>query len=95
MRGQPNFKKKIWEFFDKLILENPNFIDAVEETNLMAAVKEGNLQALKDAFVNAENNSVYEKDEALRMLETRNKEGKTAFYMAAEQDKTEIITWII
>ena len=95
MRGQPNFKKKIWEFFDKLILENPNFIDAVDETNLMAAVKEGNLQALKDAFVNAENNSVYEKDEALRMLETRNKEGKTAFYMAAEQDKTEIITWII
>lgn len=95
MRGQPNFKKKIWEFFDKLILENPNFIDAVDETNLMVAVKEGNLQALKDAFVNAENNSVYEKDEALRMLETRNKEGKTAFYMAAEQDKTEIITWII
>ena len=78
-----------------MILENPNFIDAVEETNLMAAVKEGNLQDLKDAFVNAENNSVYEKDEALRMLETRNKEGKTAFYMAAEQDKTEIITWII
>ena len=39
MRGQPNFKKKIWEFFDKLILENPNFIDATEDSALMSFVQ--------------------------------------------------------
>jgi hypothetical protein len=39
MRGQPNFKKKIWEFFDKLILENPNFIDATEDSALMGFVQ--------------------------------------------------------
>lgn len=27
MRGQPNFKKKIWEFFESCILNDSNFID--------------------------------------------------------------------
>jgi len=38
MRGQPNFKKKIWEFFDLKIAENPNFLDGLEDTELMTFV---------------------------------------------------------
>jgi len=61
----------------------------------MTYVQEGNLQAIKNSFTTAENKSVYEKDEALRLLETRNKEGKTAFYLAAELDKADIISWLV
>lgn len=95
MRGQPNFKKKIWEFFDKIIVENPNFIDAAEDTELQTLVKEGDLQAIKQSFVSAENKSIYEKDEAIKILENRNLDGKTVFYIASELDNFEIVNWII
>ena len=47
MRGQPNFKKKIWEFFDTMVLGSRNFIDGIEDTELMAHIKEGNLENVK------------------------------------------------
>jgi len=47
MRGQPNFKKKIWEFFEQKITENPNFIDGTADTELQTLIKEGNFEKIK------------------------------------------------
>jgi hypothetical protein len=39
LRGQPNFKKKIWEFFESMILQNKNFQD-MDENGMLLAWKE-------------------------------------------------------
>jgi hypothetical protein len=39
LRGQPNFKKKIWEFFESMIMQNKNFQD-MDENGMQVAWKE-------------------------------------------------------
>jgi hypothetical protein len=47
MRGQPNFKKKIWEYFEQKTLDNPNFMDSEKNEDIHEAVIRGNLEEIK------------------------------------------------
>ena len=38
LRGQPNFKRKIWEWFESRIELDPNFIDATEDTPIQKKI---------------------------------------------------------
>ena len=38
LRGQPNFKRKIWEWFESRIELDPNFIDATEDTPMQKKI---------------------------------------------------------
>ena len=39
LRGQPNFKRKIWEWFEKMIQQDPNFLDCTEDTPIQKLIR--------------------------------------------------------
>jgi len=43
LRGQPNFKLKIADWFEARIEQKPNFIDLSEDTSMHLACKEDDL----------------------------------------------------
>jgi hypothetical protein len=43
LRGQPNFKRKIWEWFESRIQQDPTFLDAQEDTRIHFLIKKGDL----------------------------------------------------
>jgi len=47
LRGQPNFKRKIWEFFELRMTQDPTFMDKEEDTEVQKLIQENNLDALK------------------------------------------------
>jgi len=47
LRGQPNFKRKIAAFFEERLKEMPNFQDSAVELVQHAAIRSGDLDALK------------------------------------------------
>ena len=47
LRGQPNYKKKIWEYFDQKILEDPTFQDSDKNEEIHEAVIRGSLEEVK------------------------------------------------
>lgn len=48
-RGQPNYKKLIWEYFEDLITENPNFEDSSKNEWLHEAIIRGNLKEIQNS----------------------------------------------
>lgn len=46
LRGQPNYKKKIWEYFDQKILDDPTFQDSDKNEEIHDAVIRGSLEEL-------------------------------------------------
>jgi len=45
-RGQPNFKRKIWEWFESRIQTDPTFLDAPEDTRIHFLIKKGDIEGL-------------------------------------------------
>ena len=41
LRGQPNFKKKIWEFFEACIVNSENFCDTDADTEFHGLIRNG------------------------------------------------------
>lgn len=48
MRGQPNFKKKIWEFFEQKIEEDATFADEQGSTPLHDAIVGDNFDRFQE-----------------------------------------------
>jgi len=47
LRGQPNFKRRILQFFETRLSENPNFIDSKQKPVTHAAIEAGDIAAFK------------------------------------------------
>lgn len=87
LRGQPNFKKKIWEFFESCILQNENFEDRVDDSHLHEMIRANDDDDVVINHldkINTENEEC--QDESMKLLESRNQDGKTSFILAAELD---------
>jgi ankyrin repeat protein len=51
LRGQPNFKRKIWEFFELRMSQDPTFMDAEQDTPVQMLIRDDNLDGIK-ALIN-------------------------------------------
>lgn len=86
LRGQPNFKRKISVFFEERLAEHPNFADSFQEPVSHAAIKQGDLDALKAIIEAAKNGRKEVTKEAYQLLETRDKDGHTCLSCAIFHD---------
>ena len=92
LRGQPNFRRKIWEFFEQYLSQEPTFIDSADKSSELGEwIHQKNLFKIKE-IIEAKVEGVdmnSEKDRILQnLLEQRNCEGKTIFYRAVEEQAT-------
>lgn len=95
IRGQPNYKKMLLEYFEKRIEEDEGFQDSDQSLTeimevIMADPKEGEegsevLEKVKAKLAEAKGN-----DGGLKMLVRRNNEGKSSFMLACEQNKSDV-----
>lgn len=95
LRGQPNFKRKLWEFFENRIADVPTFIDAQEDLPVHKAVLSGELNHLRALIHQLDQMSGKETKEVMDLLETRNHLGKTPFYLAVEHNQKEIANFLL
>ena len=90
MRGQPNFKKRIWDYLEEKLKKNANFEDKAENTDLHNSIIKGELKPFTKTL-----NKGFDLKEKLQTLEERNHEGKTAIMLAAEHNKSDIFNYIL
>jgi ankyrin repeat protein len=95
LRGQPNFKRKIGEWFDQKIEEKPTFIDQNENTPMHLAIIEDDLARVRSLIYQLDSMSGKITPEVMALLETRNKDGHTAFFTAVLHDRNEIADFIL
>lgn len=50
LRGQPNFKRKIWEWFELRLQQDRTFIDAAEDTPMQTKIKQLDLQGVENCI---------------------------------------------
>lgn len=49
LKGKPNYSRKLWEWFEMQLEENPNFVDSAEElTETQVFIQKGDLDGLKE-----------------------------------------------
>ena len=95
LRGQPNFKRKIGEWFDQKIEEKPTFIDQNENTPMHLAIIEDDLAKVRSLIYQQDSMSGKITPEVMALLEVRNKDGHTAFFTAVLHDRNEIADFIL
>lgn len=94
LRGQPNFKRKIWEFFETKICEGASFMDAQEDLPIHKAIKDDELNQVRNLIYQLDKMSGKATPEVMEMLEMRNNEGKTALFTAVEYNRNEIFHFL-
>ena len=95
LRGQPNFKRKIWEFFELRMTQDPTFMDVEEDTEVMNLIRADNLEGLKTLIEEKQEGAENKAKELIQLLEQRNFDGKTAFYLAVELERLEIVEYLL
>mmetsp|Transcript_21193 Transcript_21193/g.20347 ORF Transcript_21193/g.20347 Transcript_21193/m.20347 type:complete len:194 (-) Transcript_21193:1189-1770(-) len=95
MRGQPNFKKKIWEYFEEKALEDANFIDSDKNEPIHEAVIRGSLKEVQKQIDLVDQKDGLSMPQMMKVIEKRNYEGKTALMLAIEHDRTEIAMYLM
>jgi len=86
LRGQPNFKLKMGDWFQQRISQKPIFIDDEDETDVHKAIKQGDLPLLRSLILQIDKMSGLISPEVMNLLEQRNRNGQTAFMVAVEAD---------
>lgn len=95
LRGQPNYKKKLWEYFDQKILENPGFQDSDKNEPIHEAVIRGSLEEVKRILDKHDIEDGKSLPQLYQILESRNYEGKTAIMLSIEHEREEITKYIM
>jgi hypothetical protein len=95
LRGQPNYKKKLWEYFEEKIAADPSFQDSDKNEEIHEAVIRGSLEELKEVLDRVDMKDGKSQPKIMQKLEERNYEGKTALMLAIEHQRDEITKYII
>ena len=95
LRGQPNYKKKLWEYFEEKLSKDPSFQDSDKNEDIHEAVIRGSLDEVIDVLDRLDMNDGKSLPRIMEKLEERNYEGKTALMLAIEHERDEITKHII
>jgi ankyrin repeat protein len=80
IRGQPNFKRKLLEFLESIIAQDPSFQDTDQDQDIHEAVIKGNSETVRRMLSSFGDN----KKGQVALLEWRNHQGKTSLHLAIE-----------
>ena len=83
-RGQLNFRRKVWEYFESVLKQDQEFEDATTNEPIHLAVIDGNIGELRN---------LVSKNPKIR--ERRNMDGKTLLMLAVEHDQSEVFNWLL
>ena len=95
VRGQPNFKKKIWEWFEERLAEDPSFLDSDKNEEIHEAVIRGSLRETEKIIDDADMKDGKSHPRIMAVVERRNYEGKTPLMLAIEHDRTDIALMLL
>jgi len=95
LRGQPNYKKKLWEYFERKIAEDPGFQDADGNAPVHEAVIRGSLEELRRVLDAHDLKDGKSGARLYQVLELRNYEGKSALMLAVEHEREAVTKFIM